>query len=127
MSPHSMHSQLLPLFHLIKAELLLPSVQGSDVWNLAVITSTLFQPCFNVATSSTGAWEDTRRPPSWNLRTLIPLQGSIMRRYAILLLGPSSSFKSPLPISMRKQCPACSTIEEERQRFFRAVRLPPLM
>ena len=54
------------------------------------------------------AWEDTGRPPSWNLRTLIPLQGSIMRRYAILLLGHSSSFKSPLPISMRKQCPHCS-------------------
>ena len=44
-------------FHLIKAELLLPSVQGSDVWNQAVITSALFHPCFNVATSSTGAWE----------------------------------------------------------------------
>ena len=25
-------------------------------------------PCFNVATSSTGTWEDTGRPPSWNLR-----------------------------------------------------------
>ena len=43
----------------------------------------------------------TERPPSRNLRTLIPLQGSIMRRYAILL-GHSSSFKSPRPISMRK-------------------------
>ena len=52
-----------------------------------------------------GKIQGARRPPSWNLRTLIPLQGSIMRRYAILLLGHSSSFKSPLPISMRKQCP----------------------
>ena len=49
------------------------------------------------------------RAPSWNLWTFIPLQGfQCMRRYAILLLGHSSSFKSPLPISMRKHCLHCS-------------------
>ena len=52
-------------FHLIKAELCYHQFKA---WIYGIkLSSALFQPCFNVATSSTGAWEDAGRPPSWNL------------------------------------------------------------
>ena len=54
------------------------------------------------------AWPTLGRPAGI-LGHFIPLQGfQCMRRYATLLLGHSSSFKSPAPISMRKHCLHCS-------------------
>ena len=112
-SPPSMHSQLLHLFTWSRQSYCYHQFKVR-MYGIKLSSPRTFHPCFNVATSSTAAWEDTRclphtRAPSWNLWTLIPLQGfQCMRRYAILLLGHSSSFKSPLPISMRKHCLHCS-------------------